>query len=101
MFWNYFVFVGFAVVVVGGIVSSVDAHKMEHILQYEGVETSTLSFFVFPQFLHEYRRFLQTLTDQEKLERYSKVCRQACLWRNISLIALATMFVVTFVSMIR
>jgi hypothetical protein len=29
------------------------------------------------------------------------VFRQACLWRNTALIALATMFIMTFVSMIR
>lgn len=101
MFWNYFIYVGIAVFVVGVIVSSVYAHKMEHILQDEGVEISDLSHYVFPLLLHEYRRFLQTLTDQEKRERYSKVCRQACRWRNIARIAFATMFVVTFVSMIR
>jgi uncharacterized membrane protein YiaA len=101
MFWNYFIYVGIAVFVVGAIVSSVYAHKMEHILQDEGVEISALSHYVFPRFLHEYRSFLQTLTDQEKRERYSRVCRQACLWRNIARIAFATMIVVTFVSMIR
>ena len=101
MFWNYFVFVGIAVFVVGAIVSSVYTHKMEHILQDEGVETSALSFFVFSKFLHEYKSFLQKLTDQEKLERYSKVCRQACFWRNIARISFAAMFIMTFVSMIR
>ena len=101
MFGDYIIIVCLAAFVVGAIVSSVYIHKMEHILQDEGVETSALSFFVFSKFLHEYKSFLQKLTDQEKRQRYSKVCRQACLWRNISLIALATMFVVTFVSMIR
>ena len=101
MFWNYFIYVGIAVFVVGAIVSSVYTHKMEHILQDEGVKTSALSFFVFSKFLHEYKSFLQKLTDQEKRQRYSKVCRQACLWRNTALIALATMFIMTFVSMIR
>lgn len=101
MFWDYFVFVGIAVFVVGAIVSSVYTHKMEHILQDEGIETSALSFFVFSKFLHEYKSFLQKLTDQEKRQKYSKVYRQASLWRNIALIALATMFIMTFVSMIR
>ena len=100
MFGEYII-VCLAAFVVGAIVSSVYTHKMEHILQDEGVETSALSFFVFSKFLHEYKSFLQKLSDQEKRERYSKVCRQACLWRNIARIAFATMIVVTFVSMIR
>ena len=100
MFGDYII-VCLAAFVVGAIVSSVYTHKMEHILQDEGVETSALSFFVFSKFLHEYKSFLQKLSDQEKRERYSKVCRQACLWRNIARIAFATMIVVTFVSMIR
>ena len=96
-----FFYVGIEVFVVGAIVSSVYAHKMEHILQDEGVEISALSHYAFPLFLQEYRRFLQTLTDQEKRKRNCKVCRQACLWRNIARIAFATMFIMTFVSMIR
>jgi len=101
MFWNYFIYVGIAVFVVGAIVSSVYAHKMEHILQDEGVEISALSHYVFPWFLHEYRSFLQTLTDQEKRERYSKDYRQACFWRNIARIAFASLFIITFFSMLR
>lgn len=98
MFGDYIIIVCLAVFVVGAIVSSVYAHKMEHILQDEGVEISTLSHYVFPRFLHEYRSFLQTLTDQEKRERYSRVCRQACLWRNIARIAFVVMVVVMFMS---
>ena len=98
MFWNYFVFVGIAAFVVGAIVSKVYVHKMEHILQDEGVETSALSFFVFSKFLHEYKSFLQKLTDQEKRQKYSKVYRQASLWRNIARISFVVMVVVMFMS---
>ena len=98
MFGDYIIIACFAVTAVGGIVSGVYAHKMLHILQDEGVEASVLSFFIFPQFLHEYRRFLQKLTDREKRQQYSKVYRQASLWRNIALIAFAVMFIVMFMS---
>ena len=101
MVGDYIILVLIAVFVVGGIVSGVYAHKMLHILQDEGVEASVLSFFIFPQFMHEYRRFLQKLTDREKRQKYSKVYRQACLWRNIALIAFAVMFIVMFFSLFR
>lgn len=98
MFGDYIIIVCLAAFVVGAIVSSVYTHKMEHILQDEVEETSALSFFVFSKFLHEYKSFLQKLTDQEKRQRYSKVCRQACLWRNIARISFVVMVVVMFMS---